>query len=78
MQVLLIYSALKKLCEASHNFFRGAKQPAGMTNCQATDFRKLAFHVNASLAAINLAKAACKKMGIKYSISSCKSVIHNA
>ncbi len=26
----------------------------------------------------NLAKAACKKMGIKYSISSCKSVIHNA
>ena len=31
-----------------------------------------------SLAAINLAKAACKKMGMKYSISSCKSVIHNA
>ena len=26
----------------------------------------------------NLAKAACKNMGIKYSISSCKSVIHNA
>ena len=45
----------------------------GITNCQSTDFRKLAFHFNASLAAINLAKAACKKMGIKYSISSCKS-----
>ena len=30
----------------------GAKQHAGMTNCQATDFRKLAFHFNASLAAI--------------------------
>ena len=58
--------------------FRDAKQHAGMTNCQATDFRKLAFHFNASLAAINLAKAACKKMGMKYSISSCKSVIHNA
>ena len=58
--------------------FRDAKQHAGMTNCQATDFRKLAFHFNASLTAINLAKAACKKMGIKYSISSCKSVIHNA
>ena len=58
--------------------FRDAKQHAGMMNCQATDFRKLAFHFNASLAAINLAKAACKKMGIKYSISSCKSVIHNA
>ncbi len=58
--------------------FRDAKQHAGITNRQSTDFRKLAFHFNASLAAINLAKAACKKMGIKYSISSCKSVIHNA
>ena len=58
--------------------FRDAKQHAGITNCQSTDFRKLAFHFNASLAAINLAKAACKKMRIKYSISSCKSVIHNA
>ena len=58
--------------------FRDAKQYAEITNCQSTDFRKLAFHFNASLAAINLAKAACKKMGIKYSISSCKSVIHNA
>lgn len=58
--------------------FRDAKQHAGITNCQSTDFRKLAFHFNASLASINLAKAACKKMGIKYSISLCKSVIHNA
>ena len=58
--------------------FRDAKQYAGITNCQSTDFRKLAFHFNASLAAINLAKATCKRMGIKYSISSCKSVIHNA
>ena len=58
--------------------FRDAKQHAGITNCQSTDFRKLAFHFNASLAAIKLAKAACKKMGIRYSISSCKSVIHNA
>lgn len=51
-------------------YFRDAKQHAGMTNCQSTDFRKLAFHFNASLAAINLAKATYKKMGIKYSISS--------
>lgn len=57
--------------------FRDAKQHAGMTNCQATEFRKPAFHFNASLTAINLAKAACKKMGMKFSISSCKSVIHN-
>ena len=47
-------------------------------SCQSTDFRKLDFHFNASLAAINLAKAACKRLGITYSISSCKSFIHNA
>jgi hypothetical protein len=58
--------------------FRDSKQYAGITNCQSTDFRKLDFHFNASLAAINLAKAACKRMGINYSISSCKSIIHNA
>lgn len=58
--------------------FRDSKQYAGITNCQSTDFRKLAFHFNASLTAINLAKAACKMMGIPYSISSCKSMIHNA
>ena len=38
---------------------------------------KLDFHFNASLAAINLAKAACKRLGITYSISSSKSFIHN-
>ena len=58
--------------------FRDSKQYAGITNCQSTDFRKLAFHFNASLTAINLAKAACKRMDIPYSISSCKSMIHNA
>ena len=58
--------------------FRDGKQQAGITNCQSTDFRKLDFHFNASLAAINLAKAACKRLGITYSISSCKSFIHNA
>ena len=58
--------------------FRDSKQYAGITNCQSTDLRKLAFHFNASLTAINLAKAACKRMGIPYSISSCKSMIHNA
>ena len=58
--------------------FRDSKQYAGITNCQSTDFRKLAFHFNASLTAINIAKTACKRMGIPYSISSCKSMIHNA
>ena len=58
--------------------FRDGKQHAGITNCQSIDFRKLDFHFNASLAAVNLAKAACKRLGIAYSISSCKSFIHNA
>jgi len=58
--------------------FRDSKQHAGITNCQSTDFRKLAFHFNASLTAINLAKAACKRLKIPFSVSSCKSVIHNA
>ena len=58
--------------------FRDAKQHAGIMNCQSTDFRILAFHFNASLAATNLAKTSCKRMVMKYFISSCKSVIHNA
>lgn len=71
------------VAELYHNrwqieLFRDSKQYAGITNCQSTDFRKMAFHFNASLTAINLAKAACKRMGIPYSISSCKSMIHNA
>ena len=41
--------------------FRDARQYAGITNYQSTDFRKLAFHFNASLTAVNLAKAACKR-----------------
>ncbi len=49
--------------------FRDGKQHAGITNCQSTDFRKLDFHFIASLAAINLAKAACKRRGITYAIS---------
>ena len=41
------------------------------------------FHVisrlrNASLTAINLAKVACKRFKIPFSISSCKTIIHNA
>ena len=58
--------------------FRDSKQHAGMTNCQSTGFRKLHFHFNASLTAINLAKAACKRLKIPFSISSCKTMIHNA
>ena len=58
--------------------FRDAKQFAGLTQCQSTDYRKLDFNFNASFASINLAKATCKSLGMPYSITSCKSMIHNA
>ena len=58
--------------------FRDSKQYAGITNCQSTDFRKLAFHFNASLTAINLAKAACMRRWNTVFPSFCKSMIHNA
>lgn len=58
--------------------FRDVKSFAGLTNCQARDLRRLEFHFNASFSAINLAKVACKELGMPFSVSSCKSMIHNA
>lgn len=58
--------------------FRDAKSYAGLNDCQARDLRRLEFHFNASFASINLAKAACKDLGVPFSVSSCKSMIHNA
>lgn len=58
--------------------FRDAKQHAGLTHCQSTSIRKLDFSFNASLTSINLAKAACKALGRSYSITNCKSFMHNA
>lgn len=58
--------------------FRDAKHYTGLNDCQSTDLRKLEFHRNASFASINIAKVACKELGIPFSISSCKSIIHNA
>ena len=58
--------------------FRDAKSHAGLNNCQARDLRRLEFHFNTSFASINLAKVACKDLGIPFSVSSCKSIIHNA
>ena len=58
--------------------FWDAKQHAGLTQCQSTSVNKLAFNFNASLTSINLTKAASKSLGMPFSISSCKTVIHNA
>ena len=74
----MICLSYKQLCKASHNCFRDAKSYAGLNDCQARDLRRLEFHFNASFASINLAKAACKDLGVPFSVSSCKSMIHNA
>lgn len=62
---------LLKLC------FLDAKQHTG-NKLSVYRLQETGFYFNASLASINLAKAACKKIGIKYSIPSCKSFIHYA
>ena len=59
-------------------YFRSGKQHTGLTQCQSTSINKLGFNFNASLASIILAKAASKKLDMPFSISTCKSVIHNA
>ena len=43
-------------------YFRSVKQRTGLTQCQSTSINKLGFNFNASLASINLAKAASKKL----------------
>lgn len=58
--------------------FRSGKQHTGLSQCQSTSINRLAFNFNASLTSINLAKAASKRLGMPFSISTCKSVIHNA
>lgn len=43
--------------------FRDAKQFTGLEDCQARDAQKLAFHFNASLTALNLAKLDAQQQG---------------
>ncbi len=58
--------------------FRDAKQHTGLTQCQSTSINKLAFNFNAALTSVNIAKAACREMNVRYSPTSCKAVMHNA
>ena len=57
--------------------FRDSKQHTGLTHCQSTSINKLAFSFNASLTSVNIAKVACKVLKTKFSITSCKAIIHN-
>ncbi len=58
--------------------FRDAKQFTGLNHCQARDVDKLSFHFNASLTCVNQAKALTKEMGIPFSMTSIKTMMHNA
>jgi hypothetical protein len=58
--------------------FRDAKQNTGLTNCQSRKKEKLDFSFNASLSSINLSKALANELGMKYSASSMKMLLHNA
>jgi len=62
--------------------FRDAKQYTGLTHCQARSENKINFHVNTSLTAVSVAKAAhyldCKKEDFKsFSISDIKTSYFN-
>ncbi len=62
--------------------YRDAKQATGLTHCQARSINKLSFHFNASLTAVNIAKAvhwSCPKTKEKpFSIANAKTLCHNA
>ena len=55
LEPVQLYEAYRARFEIEF-IFREAKQFTGLTDCQARDEQKLAFHFNASLTALNLAK----------------------
>lgn len=62
--------------------FRDAKQNTGLEHWQSTDSDRLAFGYNASLTAVNVARAVANEIqqqtGRKLSVASVKKVLHNA
>ena len=58
--------------------FRDAKQHAGLCNSQSRDIDRLDFNFNASLTSINIAKAYAVRMGKPFSMTSIKTMMHNA
>jgi hypothetical protein len=62
--------------------YRDAKQHTGLCDCQARDKKKLNFHVNASLTAVNIAKAEHwlsipKEERVAFSMANIKTLYHN-
>ena len=57
---------------------RDAKQHTGLTQCQARSLERLDYHLNASLTAVNIAKADSQSVsGEGFSLSDYKTVPHN-
>ena len=57
--------------------YRDGKQFTGLTNCQARSSNSLDFAFNASLSAINIAKALSVESGLNLSVEDVKLLIHN-
>lgn len=58
--------------------YRDGKQFTGLTDCQARNENSLDFAFNASLTAVNIAKAFAKESGLNLSVESVKLLTHNA
>lgn len=58
--------------------FRDAKRFTGLCHCQSRDEHAMDFAFNLSLAAINVAKAFCRKQNLNCSIADAKLLFHNA
>ena len=58
--------------------YRDGKQFTGLTDCQARNENSLNFAFNASLTAVNIAKAFSRESGLDLSVESVKLLIHNA
>ena len=57
--------------------YRNGKHFTGLTNCQARNQNSLDFAFNASLTAINIAKALSVESGLNLSVEDVKLLIHN-
>ena len=57
--------------------YRNGKQFTGLDNCQARNANSLDFAFNASLTAVNIAKALSTESGTNLSVEDVKLLIHN-
>jgi hypothetical protein len=58
--------------------YRDAKQFTGLCHAQSRDLKKLNFHFNASMTAVNIAKSIALNRGQSLSMASTKVLLHNS